>query len=85
MSDGQSRSARGADMAHRAIASELAVPLRISDRTMQRRMVEAAELVTSYPATVDAWEAGHITQAHVRVISKSGGNLPAHTRAEFEQ
>ncbi len=85
MSDGQSRSARGADMAHRAIASELAVPLRISDRTMQRRMVEAAELVTSYPATVDAWEAGHITQAHVRVISESGGGLPAHTRAEFEQ
>lgn len=85
MSDGQSRSARGADMAHRAIASELAVPLRISDRTMQRRMVEAAELVTSYPATVDAWEAGQITQAHVRVISESGGSLPAHTRAEFEQ
>lgn len=85
MSDGQARSARGADMAHRAIASELAVPLRISDRTMQRRMVEAAELVTSYPATVDAWEAGHITQSHVRVISDSGGNLPLHARAEFEQ
>ncbi len=83
-SSGATRSAAASDMAHRAIASELATPLRIADRTMQRRMTQAAEIAHEYPATLDSLAAGRITMGHVYAIAEAGAHLPHEARAEFE-
>ena len=45
---------RQADMVLRSIAAELAVAARVSDRSMQRQIGDAATLVTYYPATLAA-------------------------------
>jgi hypothetical protein len=58
--------------------------MRVTDRTVQQRIGEARELVESYPATLDAWESGRLTRAHVRVIMDAGAPVPADRRAEFE-
>lgn len=80
----QRGSVREHDMVLRSIAAELGGVLRVTDRTVQQRIGEARELVESYPATLDAWEAGRITRGHVRVIVDAGGLVPAERRAEFE-
>jgi hypothetical protein len=81
---GASAKVRERDMARRAIAAELAVPLHLSDRSVQRQMSEAGELLDDYPATLDAWESGRITRGHVRVIVETGASLPPEARHEFE-
>lgn len=80
----QRASVREHDMVLRSIAAELGGVLRVTDRTVQQRIGEARELVESYPATLDAWEAERITRGHVRVIVDAGGLVPAERRAEFE-
>lgn len=78
------RRVRDHDMARRAIAAELAGTMRVADRTVQRRMDEAAELVEHYPATLDALEAHRIHTGHVRLIVESGAILPPEARPAFE-
>lgn len=75
---------RDHDMALRSIAAEVAGAMRLTDRSVQRQIGDAAELVEDYPATLDIWERGVITRGHVRVITEIGAHLPPETRSEFE-
>jgi hypothetical protein len=76
--------ARQSDMALRSVAAELAVATHVSDRSMQRQIGEAATLVTFYPATLAAREAGEITRGHLRAVQDAGAILPAEDRAGFD-
>ncbi|MCC4908117.1 HNH endonuclease signature motif containing protein [Microbacterium sp. cx-59] len=80
-----SSSVKATEMALRAIAAELAGAIRSSDRSVQRQINDAGLLVDGFPATLDAWEAGTITRAHVQLITELGRPLPPEVRAEFEQ
>jgi hypothetical protein len=72
------------DMALRAIAAEVAGVMRTTDRSVQRQIDEATELVQDYPSTLESWEGGAITRQHVRVIVETGTVLPPEHRPAFE-
>ena len=74
-----------ADLASRSVAAELAAVLHMSDRVVQGRMVRAAELMTKFPATMQAFTDARINAAHVRLIQDAGARLDDAVRAEFEQ
>jgi Domain of unknown function (DUF222) len=82
---GSRESVRAHDMALRAIAAELGGVLRIADRTAQRRIDEARDIVENYPATLRAWDTGDITRGHVRVIVDAGTAVPTERRSEYER
>ncbi|GLJ78861.1 HNH endonuclease signature motif containing protein [Microbacterium imperiale] len=84
-SAGASERVKAREMALRSIAAELAGVFVTTDRTLQRRIDEARDLVENYPATMTAWEAGRITRGHVRVIQDTGCVVPAEVRGEFER
>lgn len=46
-------------------------------------LVGFTELVEDCPVTLDAWEAGPITRAHVGVITDTGAHLPLQCRPDF--
>ncbi|MDT3315546.1 DUF222 domain-containing protein [Microbacterium sp. KSW4-11] len=73
------------DMALRSIAAEVGGVMRVTDRTVQRRIGEARTLVEGFPATVEAWEQGRIIRGHAIAILETGTSLPAEMWAEFEQ
>jgi hypothetical protein len=58
----------GADLSLRTVATEMGAALRISDRTVQRRMADAAWRVERFPLVWAAQGAGRISAAHARVI-----------------
>lgn len=72
------------EMAVRSIAAELGGAMKVTDRTVQRRIDEARTIVEEYPAALDAWGRGSITRAHVMVIVDAGSVLPAEVRPAFE-
>ncbi|WP_413355242.1 DUF222 domain-containing protein [Microbacterium sp. 1P06AB] len=72
------------DMALRSISAEVAGTMRMTDRTVQRRIGEARVTIEGFPAAVAAWEAGRIVRGHVSAIVDAGVNLPAEMWAEFE-
>jgi len=76
---------RAHDMALRSIAAEIGGVLRSPDRTVQRRIGEAREIVDFYPAALSAWEHGFITRGHVTVIVDAGRVVPIDRRTEFER
>nr|WP_307225131.1 HNH endonuclease signature motif containing protein [Microbacterium arborescens] len=80
-----SEKVKAREMALRGIAAELAGVFVATDRTLQRRIDEARDLVENYPVTMAAWEAGRIVRGHVRVIQEVGCLVPAAERAEFER
>jgi hypothetical protein len=82
---GASEKIKGREMALRGIAAELAGVFVATDRTVQRRIDEARDLVENYPVTMAAWEDGRIVCGHVRVIQEVGCLVPAEGRAEFER
>ncbi|MDQ1215160.1 HNH endonuclease signature motif containing protein [Microbacterium arborescens] len=82
---GASEKVKAREMALRGIAAELAGVFVTTDRTLQRRIDEARDLVENYPVTMAAWEAGRIVRGHVRVIQEVGCLVPAAERAEFER
>ncbi|QCR41496.1 HNH endonuclease [Microbacterium sp. SGAir0570] len=82
---GASERVKAREMALRGIAAELAGVFVATDRTVQRRIDEARDLVENYPVTMAAWEAGRIVRGHVRVIQETGCLVPAEERAEFER
>ncbi|OYC98327.1 HNH endonuclease signature motif containing protein [Microbacterium sp. Yaish 1] len=84
-SAGASEKVRAREMALRGIAAELAGVFVTTDRTLQRRIDEARDLVENYPVTMAAWEDGRIVRGHVRVIQEVGCLVPAAERAEFER
>ncbi|MEU2204718.1 DUF222 domain-containing protein [Microbacterium oleivorans] len=73
------------DMALRSIAAEVGGVMRVTDRTVQRRIGEARTLIEGFPATVEAWEQGRIVRGHAIAILETGTSLPAEMWAEFEQ
>ena len=82
---GASERVKAREMALRGIAAELAGVFVATDRTLQRRIDEARDLVDNYPLTMAAWEAGRIVRGHVRVIQEVGCIVPAEAREEFER
>ncbi|MFS0715168.1 DUF222 domain-containing protein [Microbacterium sp. 2P01SA-2] len=89
LAESQSASAsekvRAQEMALRGIAAELAGVFVATDRTLQRRIDEARDLVENYPVTMAAWEDGRIVRGHVRVIQEVGCLVPAEDREDFER
>ncbi|MEV8025560.1 DUF222 domain-containing protein [Microbacterium sp. NPDC080220] len=73
------------DMALRSIAAEVGGVMRVTDRTVQRRIGEARTLIEGFPATIEAWEQGRIVRGHAIAILETGTSLPAEVWAEFEQ
>ena len=63
------------EMSARTVAAEFAAALRVSDRTMQRRMAEAAWVVERFPMVWEAQGAGRISAAHARVVCEAGEHL----------
>ncbi|WP_168625846.1 HNH endonuclease signature motif containing protein [Cryobacterium sp. BB307] len=63
------------DLALRGMVSELAVMLRLADRTVDARVGTAYSLVHQFPATLDALQCGAIGFGHARVILDRGLNL----------
>ena len=84
-SAGAPEKVKAREMALRGIAAELAGVFVATDRTLQRRIDEARDLVENYPVTMAAWEAGRIVRGHVRAIQETGCIVPAENRAEFER
>ncbi len=63
------------DITLRSVAAELASALRVSDRTMQRRMLAAEIVVERFPEVWQAQAAGRITAGHARVIVDAGAYI----------
>ncbi|OAZ40639.1 HNH endonuclease [Microbacterium arborescens] len=82
---GASERVKAREMALRGIAAELAGVIVATDRTLQRRIDEAGDLVDNYPLTMAAWETGRIVRGHVRVIQEIGCIVPADDREDFER
>ncbi|MGU3356092.1 DUF222 domain-containing protein [Microbacterium sp. M4A5_1d] len=82
---GASEKVKAREMALRGIAAELAGVFVATDRTLQRRIDEARDLVDNFPLTMAAWEDGRIVRGHVRVIQEVGCLVPVEGRAEFER
>lgn len=79
------RSGTQGDLPVREIAAEIGAALRVSDRTVQRRLDQARELTTRFPAVHDALTSGRIGRAHVSVILEVGARLDdADLRRRFE-
>jgi hypothetical protein len=80
-----STSSRESELPLRSLAAELATAGCMSDRTVQRRMSDAAMLSEKFPATFEAWEDGRISSGHVHKIMEHGLPLTEpDTRALFE-
>lgn len=81
-----SRDTARRDMALRCIASELALAVRMNDRTLQSQLNDAVQLTELFPATVVALQEGRIAKGHAAAILDAGGRLddPA-VRAAFEE
>lgn len=63
------------EMTARTVAAEFAAALRVSDRTVQRRMADAAWVVERFPMVWEAQGAGRISAAHARVVCEAGEHL----------
>ena len=83
-SAGVRASSRVAEMAVREVASEIAAASHLSDRSVQAHIGRAMTLADDFPVTLDAWEAGAVSRAHVQVIVDAGACLPHELRREFD-
>lgn len=83
-SAGRRTTSKAAELALREVASEIAAAEHLSDRTVQAQIGHAMTLADHYPATLDAWEAGALTRAHVQVIVEAGMPVPVDLRGEFD-
>jgi len=63
------------EMTARTVAAEFAAALRVSDRTVQRRMADAEWVVERFPLVWQAQGAGRISAAHARVVCEAGEHL----------
>lgn len=69
----------------RSLIAELAVAVRVSDRTMAGRVSEASLLARTFPKTLDALDDGVIDRGHAAVIVEAGLIIEdATARATFE-
>lgn len=60
------------EMPLRAIAAEMAAAVRVSDRTLQRRLSDASTFVSRFPESVAALAEGRISHSHLQVIAEAG-------------
>ncbi|MFS0893437.1 DUF222 domain-containing protein [Microbacterium sp. 179-I 3D3 NHS] len=72
---GRAGSADEVDLVLRTVAAEFAAALRVSDRTVQRRMTDASWLVERFPLVWRAQGEGRISAAHARVICDAADHL----------
>ena len=63
------------ELAYRSVAAEIGAALRLSDRTVQGQMGEAAVLAQSFPDVLAAQGRGLISAAHARIICEAGAHL----------
>jgi hypothetical protein len=63
------------DLTIRTVAAEVGAVLRVSDRTVQRRMADASLTVERFPLVWAAQGAGRISAGHARVIVDAGAHL----------
>lgn len=63
------------EIAERSVAAEIGAVLRVSDRTIQRRMAQASELATRFPAVLDALANARISLPHARMIQEAGADI----------
>lgn len=80
-----SRESAAREMPLRAIAAELAVAVRASDRSLQGQMADAAAMCARFPATVAALDEGHISRAHADILLDAGAELDDTVRGAFER
>lgn len=73
------------DLPVREVAAEIAAALRLSDRSVQRRMGDAFTTATDYARTQDAWERGAIDAAHVSAILDGGVGIDPTLRETYER
>ena len=64
-----------AELVLRSVAAEFAAALRVSDRTIQRRITDASWRVERFPLVWEAQGAGRISAGHARVICDAGEYL----------
>ncbi|WP_175414188.1 HNH endonuclease signature motif containing protein [Agrococcus sp. SGAir0287] len=79
-----SGSSERSTMELRAIAAEIGVHARMSDRTIERQIGDAMHLVDTWPLVLDAFADGRIGHGHVRAITEAGSVL-ASTDVTAEQ
>ncbi len=72
------------DMILRSACAEIGAVLRLSDRTIQRRISEAYTVYTGFPQTFESLRTGEITSRHVQEIVKASDGLPVEVRSEYE-
>ncbi|WP_298943251.1 HNH endonuclease signature motif containing protein [uncultured Microbacterium sp.] len=79
-------SSRQSDLPVREIAAELAAAVRASDRTVQARLGDAADVVARFARAVEALAAGGIDRGHLVAITEAGGRISDdEARAVFEE
>jgi hypothetical protein len=79
-----SRESRKTDLPARTMVAELAAAARVSERTVQRQLNDAADLCARFPVVVDALADGRISRTHVSVIHEAGWPIDDEgARAEF--
>ena len=61
-----------AEIAARSVAAEIGAALRVSDRTVQRRMAQATDLMTRFPAVLEPLSQARISLTHARMIQDAG-------------
>lgn len=64
-----------AEIAERSVAAEIGAALRVSDRTIQRRMAQAGELASRFPTVLDALANARISLPHARMIQDAGAAI----------
>lgn len=80
------KSSRHADIPSRTMVAELATAARVSERTIQRQMADAADLCVRFPQTVIALREGRISRTHVSVIHEAGHAIDdADARGGYEK
>ncbi len=77
-------------MEMRAVAAEIGLQARVSDRTVERQIGDAMMLVDTWPVLLEAFAEGRIGRGHVRAITEAGGvlsntDVTPEQRAAFEQ
>ncbi len=77
---------RSSQIPLRDVSARIAARLRISDRTVQGRLLEAQTLMAEYPLLIESWAEARITRGHVRAIVDAGEHLrDPEIRSDYEQ
>lgn len=77
---------RAAQIPLRDVSARIAARLRVSDRTIQGRLLDAQTLMAEYPLLVESWAQARITRGHVRAIVDAGERLrDPEIRADYER